>query len=191
MTDAGRGRYLSPAPDAPSPTLTAVVVPVPAAEGLVEEYRRHLDAAASWGVPAHVTVVYPFVEPSQVDERVVATLGAAIEPVGAFDCRFARTAWFGEDVLWLDPEPAQPFRDLTARVWRAFPQHPPYRGAYPDVVPHLTVAQRGPATLIALRAAERALEPGLPVAARIDQVLLIAGTDAPDSWRILHGVRLR
>lgn len=57
---------------------------------------------ASWGVPAHVSVLYPFVEPAQVDDDLIATLAAVLGAVSAFDCCFARTQWFGKDVLWLD-----------------------------------------------------------------------------------------
>lgn len=146
-------RYLSPAPDGPSPTQTAVIAPVPAADPLVRKHRDSLDVAACWGVPAHVTVLYPFVEPAQVDEGLITALAAAIEPVRAFELQFARTAWFGEEVLWLDPEPAQPFRDLTTAVWRAFPHQPPYAGAHDDAVPHLTIAERRRGTVTAMREA--------------------------------------
>jgi len=94
---------------------------VPAAEPVVAEHRRRLDPAAAWGVPAHVTVLYPFVDPSAVDEHVLALVAEAVIPVHAFECAFARSRWFGQDVLWLDPDPAQPFRDLTAAVSTAFP----------------------------------------------------------------------
>lgn len=182
--------YLSPDPDAPPPTQTAVIVPVPAAEPLIGQHRRHLDAAASWGVPAHVTVLYPFVEPAQVDDHLIATLAAVLGPMAALDCRFTRTQWFGQDVLWLDPEPAWWFRDLTAAVWDAFPHHAPYGGAHDEVVPHLTVAERRLGSLSAVQAAEQAVQPGLPLSTRIERVLLIAGTQAPSSWRLLHEFRL-
>jgi 2'-5' RNA ligase len=181
---------LSPLPGAPEPTQTAVIAAVPAVEQLVGRHRRHLDGAAAWGVPAHVTVLYPFVDPATVDEHLVAVLAAAVRSVAAFDCRFARTAWFGEDVVYLDPEPAQPFRELTAAVWTAFPEHPPYGGAYDDVVPHLTVGERRLADVAALQAAERDVRGGLPVATRIGEVLLIAGTTAPASWRVLRRLPL-
>jgi 2'-5' RNA ligase len=80
------------------------------ADSLVERHRQHLDAAATWGVPAHVTVLYPFVEPAQVNDDLVATLVRAARSVASFECRFERTRWFGDDVLWLDPNPAEPFR---------------------------------------------------------------------------------
>ena len=182
--------HLSPASDAPPPTQTAVIVPVPAAEPLVSRHRRHLDAAASWGVPAHVTVLYPFVEPAEVDDDLIATLAAALSAVSAFDCRFARTRWFGQDVLWLDPEPAGPFRALTTSVWDAFPDHAPYGGAHDEVVPHLSIAERRLGSLPAVQGADQAVNTGLPLSTSIDTVLLIAGTQAPNSWRLLHEFRL-
>ena len=146
-----------PALDAPAPTRTAVVAPVPAAEPLVAEHRQRLDAAAAWGVPAHVTVLYPFVEPAAVTEHLIAVLATALGSASAFTCSFRRTR-FGGDVLWLEPEPDQPFRQLTTAVWGAFPQHPPYGGAYDDVIPHLTVAERRLAYLPAVQAAEHAVQ---------------------------------
>jgi 2'-5' RNA ligase superfamily len=183
-------KQLSPASDAPPPTQTAVIVPVPDADSLVDEHRRHLDVTASWGVPAHVSVLYPFVEPAQVDGYLFATLAAVFGSVAAFDCRFSRTQWFGQDVLWLAPEPAQPFRDLTAAVWGAFPHHPPYGGAHDDVVPHLSIAERRLGSLCAVQRAEQAVQTGLPLSTNIERVLLIAGTQAPNSWRVLHEFRL-
>ena len=182
--------FLCPSPDAPAPTQTAVIAPVPEADRLVGDYRQHLDASAEWGVPAHVTVLYPFLAPHEVDEQVIATLTAAVTSVPAFDCRFAQARWFGQDVLYLVPEPSQSFRELTAAVWRAFPQHPPYGGAHEDVVPHLTVAERRLADLPTLEAAERAVQPCLPLTARIGQALLVAGTQAPASWRVIQRLSL-
>lgn len=183
-------QYLRSATDAPTPTQTAVIVPVPAAEPLVGRHRDRLDAAAAMGVPAHVTVLYPFVEPADVTEELMATLAAAVRSVSAFECRLSGTRWFGDDVLWLDPEPAQPFRQLTAAVWAAFPEHPPYGGAHDDVVPHLTVAERRLADLPALRTAEHAVKRDLPLVTTVARATLIAGTDAPSSWRVLRELPL-
>jgi 2'-5' RNA ligase len=179
-------RYLNPAQDAPAPTETAVIAAVPKAEPVVSEHRQQLDVAAGWGVPAHVTVLYPFVAPEALSDTLITTLAAVVRSVRAFDVCFGRTRWFGQDVLWLDPEPAQPFRELTAAVWRAFPQHPPYGGAYADVIPHLTIAERRLADLPTLLAVERVVQSGLPLTTRIEKVLLIAGTEAPNSWRLVN-----
>jgi len=182
--------FLRPSPDAPAPTQTAVIALVPEAESLVGNYRQRLDASAVWGVPAHVTVLLPFIAPHEVDEQVLATLTAAVVSVPAFDCRFTQARWFGHDVLYLAPEPSQSFGELTAAVWRAFPQYPPYGGAYEDVVPHLTVADRRLADRPTLQAAESAVQAGLPVTARIGQAVLVAGTQAPASWRVIQRLSL-
>lgn len=170
----------------PSPTATAIIVPVPAAEPVLVKHRRDVDPAAAQAVPAHVTVRYPFVQPDQVDDRVVAALTAAFSNTCAFECSFARTTWFGDDVLWLDPEPAEPFGSLTDAVWRAFREHPPYGGAHEVVVPHLTIGGIRASGAHAVRAAERAVRPWLPVTARIDRAWLVAGTQAPASCQILQ-----
>ena len=179
--------YLVPAPDAPAPTQTALIVAVPAAQDVVGEHREHLDVAASWGVPAHVTVLYPFIEPARAAApEVLATIGAAVGTVGAFACSFRRTAWFDDDVLYLEPDPSQPFRDLTSAVWSAFPDHAPYGGAHATVVPHLTIGERTLGDRPALEEAERRIGPRLPVHAHVDRVLLVTGARAPLSWRALR-----
>jgi hypothetical protein len=67
-------------------------------------------------------------------------------------------------------------------VWKRFPQHPPYGGIFDDVVPHATVGESRRGSLAELRAAEVATRAHLPIRTRIERVLLIAGTHAPDSW---------
>ena len=129
---------------------STILVPVPEAEPVVGQLRARLDRAASRGIPAHVTVLYPFVPPGQITSAVLAKAAAAVASVPGFDCRFAATGWFGDQVVWLAPEPASPFRALTAAVHAAFPQCPPFGGAFAEVIPHLTVGDRpdgGPGVL--------------------------------------------
>jgi hypothetical protein len=182
--------FLIPARDAPHPTRTAVIAPVPAVADLVEEHRLKLDASAGWGVPAHVTVLYPFVDPAAVVPDLLTRLAAATRLVSAFDCRFEQTRWFGEEVLWLQPEPPEPFRRLTTVIWQAFPDFPPYAGRYAEVIPHLTIADGSRGGLAARQAVEQAVRTGLPRPATIDRLLLIAGTQAVNSWRQLSEVLL-
>jgi 2'-5' RNA ligase len=87
------------------PTESAVIVAVPEAGDVVGPHRAELDRAASWGVPAHVTVLYPFVPPAKIDDRVIRALADALQSVTAFGITFARVAWFGDEVVWLAPEP--------------------------------------------------------------------------------------
>lgn len=167
----------------PEATHSAVIVPVPAAEPLVGRYRQRLDPAAAWGVGAHVTVLFPFAPPVELDEELVGRLAGAVADVPRFGCAFRRCAWFGDAVLWLAPEPDAGFRRLVERVTAAFPDHPPYGGEFAEVVPHLTVGHVEAGSADALRSAEAELAPLLPIETQVDHVALIAGAEAPDSWR--------
>lgn len=167
----------------PAATVSAVLVQVPEAERVVSRHRARLDAAAALGVPAHVTVLYPFVPPSAITPATLELLARAVASVGAFGCQFLATGWFGPDVLWLAPDPGEPFRALTRAVAAAFPGYPPYGGAHADAVPHLTVGERPAGGVADLRAAEAEVLPALPVSAQVSRVWLMTGADAPGSWR--------
>jgi len=180
-------------PDAQSLASTessAVLVAVPEAEQLVAAHRQRLDPAATWGVPAHVTLLFPFVPPAEIDDGVLTLLADAVQSVAAFDCVFAGTEWFGDEVLWLAPEPDAPFRRLTAAIWAAFPDHPPYAGELPDPTPHLTIGGPTRNAAAEMLAAETDVRAGLPVRTRVDRALLMSGTREPDSWRALHELPL-
>jgi hypothetical protein len=168
------------APPAPE---SAVLVPVPEAERAVGRHRARLDHAAALGVPAHVTVLYPFVPPSAITAATVEALAAAVGAVRAFGCRFPATAWFGQEVMWLAPQPDEPFRSLTRAVQAAFPGYLPYRGAHDDAVPHLTVGARPAGSVADLLAAEAEVAGALPVSARVWHVWLMTGTAVAGSWR--------
>jgi 2'-5' RNA ligase len=171
-----------------TPTQTALIVPVPEAEPVVGPLRESLDPSAAWGVPAHVTVLYPFLAPDAIDDEVLAALTATIGATARFDLAFARVDWFGELVLWLAPEPDQPLRELTNAVWQRFPQAPPYGGAHADVIPHLTVGDHAPPE--ALRAAAQTVSAQLPVSTTVEVVRLIAGTPGEYPWRAIQDFAL-
>jgi hypothetical protein len=73
--------------------------------------------------------------------------------------------------VWLAPDPDAPFRVLTQAVADAFPAYPPYGGQFPDPVPHLTIADRGPPE--AMHAAEQQLQRALPIRSIAGSVTLL------------------
>lgn len=118
---------------------SALVVLAPEAEPIVKAYRDQHDPAAALGVPAHVTVLYPF-HPLALSPAVCARLAELFAACAPFDFALARLERF-PSVLYLAPEPAEPFRALTLRVAQAFPEFPPYGGRHEHIIPHLTIAQ--------------------------------------------------
>lgn len=166
------------------PTQTALIVPIPQAEQAVSRWRAVLDRAASWGVPAHVTVLYPFLAPEELDDGAQSTIGDVVASIPPFTADFTSVRWFGDTVVWLAPTPDDPFRALTTAVWRRFPQAPPYEGVHTDVVPHLTIGHDAPKQ--ALIEAADAVAGFLPIRATVDTVRLIAGTPEPNGWHTIR-----
>jgi 2'-5' RNA ligase len=152
---------------------SALLLPVPAAEAAVGAQRARLDSSALDGVPAHVTVLYPFLPPAEIAPDVLAELSRLFAGTPRFSFTLDQVRWFGESVVWLGPADESPFRALTALATAAYPSCLPYRGAHEDVVPHLTIGDRGgPAEL---RAAADEVRPLLPIAAEATEVVLMAG----------------
>nr|WP_279591176.1 2'-5' RNA ligase family protein [Modestobacter marinus] len=150
---------------------------------MVDVHRQQFDVSASWGVPAHLAVIYPFVTPRQVDDALLDGLTELLASVPAFDCTFTNTAWFGEEMLYLAPDPEEPFRRLTRVVAEAYPDHPPYRGAHGEPKPHLSIGQRRQGDLAGLQHAQEVLCAAMPLRTHIDTAALYAGTRAAGSWQ--------
>jgi 2'-5' RNA ligase len=125
---------------------TALIVPVPEAAPYYDRGN---------GVPAHITILFPFVRSETVDEDAVARFLLGFP---AFEFVLDRVERFAETgITWLHPEPSEPFAELTAAVWRRWPDHPPYEGAYDEVIPHLTITTGAAPVPIGARAREVAL----------------------------------
>ena len=118
---------------------SAVVVPVPGAEPVVSRWRERFDSSAAQGMPAHITVLYPFLPEARLTREAIAQLRRLCAAVPALDVTFRGTARF-PGVAYLEPESADGFQALTAAIAERWPEAPPYGGAFDDVVPHLTVA---------------------------------------------------
>ncbi len=160
---------------------SALLIPVPAVEPVVGEWRSLYDPSAACGVPAHITLLVPFVRPTEIDVALLEELRAHFAAVKPFAYRFPTFARF-PGVVYLAPEPARPFRTMIADLHARFPDHPPYGGIHDDVVPHLTVAdRRDRLDIVLMQRIERALGPRLPLAARATEVWLMA--ERRKRWR--------
>ena len=152
-----------------------VRIPVPRA---VARIRRAFDQGAH-DVPPHVTILYPFLAPADLDapvRRDLAAIAAAHEP---FEVRFTEVGRF-PGLLYLAPEPAEPFVALTEACAAWFPDFPPYGGAHDEVVPHLTVIEGDHA---ADPAVVPRLEAALPFGVRVRSIEVITPSDS-GPWRL-------
>lgn len=170
-------------------TLSALIVTIPEAEEAVARHRVQFDDAAAFGIPAHVTVLFPFMPPSAVDNEVMDILTAAVGSVQSFHVSFETTGWFGRNVLWLAPQPAACFGALIEAVAAAFPDYPPFEGRHDVVIPHLTVGH-DVAPGSRLEEAEAQVKERLPIHADVTEVSLWCGTDVPGGWHRTMGFPL-
>lgn len=160
---------------------TAIVVVVPEAEVLLERYRRQRPDNDDPAIPAHVTVLFPF-RPS-IDADDVARIGAIASAVPSFDVTFGRPASFPVGLVYLAPDPVEPFLELTAALADAFPDTPPYGGLFDEIVPHLTVAaELDPTEVLAL---QEELAADAPIVARVGHLALLRHDD-DEGWRAEH-----
>ena len=159
---------------------SGLIVEVPEAEPAVARLREHLDASALLGIPAHITVLFPFMPPGSIDPAVLTELARLFAAVSRFGFRLDRTDWFGDEVLWLGPDDPGPFRALTEAVHRAYPAYPPFEGQFSDVIPHLTVGHGHPVT--DLRAAQESVRAHLPIDGFATGVTLVTQACAGGRW---------
>jgi hypothetical protein len=129
-------------------------------------------------MPAHVTLLYPFVDASMLVAGHVRALRSILGAFPPFDFMLLRFEELRESdttppLLYLPPEPSKPFSDMTQALVRAFPAHPPYGGQFANVTPHLTVTWHGEAPI---RDVRDDVAPALPISAR-----------AAEAWLMRHG----
>ncbi|MFG3039171.1 2'-5' RNA ligase family protein [Streptomyces sp. NPDC048330] len=158
---------------------TALIVRTPEAEPFVRKWRERFDLSAQAGVPAHVTVLFPFLAESRIDALVYTALADVLGRHRAFDLRFRRCGRF-PGVLHLVPEPDVQLRQLTEAIADRWPEAPPYGGRFAEIVPHLTIAQGQESAV--LDQVENDLADGLPFTSRVSSVELIVhdGTE----WQV-------
>ncbi|MBO9652273.1 MAG: GNAT family N-acetyltransferase [Variovorax sp.] len=168
--------------------ISAFVVKVPAAELLVGPLRERFDATSKLGVPAHITVLVPFMDPGDITTDVLEKAQRALEQTAAFSFELGSVGRFPE-TAYLVPEPPAPFVAMTRAIAEAFPGFPPYAGEHHGVVPHLTVAHGNAAE--ADEAAETLrlrLDQGAAVKANCSSVTLIENSTG--RWKDLHEFHL-
>lgn len=159
---------------------TALIVEVPAVEPLVGRHRLELDANAKLGIPAHVTILAPFMPSSTIGTEEQARLERVFASAEPFNFRLDRVGWFGTSVLWLGPQDPTPFSNLTSAVFAEFPDFPPFEGQFDEVVPHLTVGFDCPADV--MRRAEQQITPNLPVLGQAAAVTLMGELSPKGRW---------
>ena len=163
---------------------SGLVVLVPAAEKLVEPFRTRYDPSAAAGMPAHVTLLYPFKPPGEIGEVDIEMLDRCLASFRRFDFALTTIRRFSNGALYLAPEPDEPFRQITLAIWGCYPETPPYGGRFSTIVPHLTIVEPGEGCEIERIAAEFAAagDRTLPIRATASEIALM--DTLTGSWQV-------
>jgi len=152
---------------------SALIIPVNLPARLERERRRHVPIAAL-GVPAHVTLLFPFISSGDLTDHDRRRIAEILGERPAFEYRLGRVrAW--PTALYLEVRPATPFVRLVQALVSAYPAWVPYGGAF-RYVPHVTIAE------LASAEAPRIADPRRPLHRRADRATLIARDEA-GQWR--------
>ncbi len=158
------------------------MIPVPDTGPVIEGWRRRLDPEPHPLAPAHITLLYPFLDPDLITDGVIEALARLLGSTGKFDYTLDHLDWFDDRVLYVAPEPEERFIALTEMLVQKWPRCLPYGGTFTRIVPHLTVGKTPCETPLEEAAAEIASE--LPIHTRAEEVWLMTA-ELPAGWSVI------
>lgn len=164
---------------------SAVIIPAHLPAGL-EALRQRGVGDAAGGLPAHLTMLYPFLERDELDPAVERAIAAVARRHSPIPYRMTGPhRW--PDAIYAGIDPGRPFVRLQADLAAAFPAWPIY-GEPPGFafVPHITVAEGAAADDPRMMAdvAWTAL-PSDAIGSRIDVI-----STAGDRWEVVWSLPL-
>lgn len=156
-------------------TVQAVALPI------MQQYDAHMVIR----LPAHITLLVPFVPYEQIEEST-QTLQRVCASIKPFDVTLSGYGHFPK-VTFMQPADPQPIKALFRKVFDAFPLYPPYGGAFGNNLhPHMTVAEFASEDE---RQTTR-LPDYAPLTFQVDRIHLIYGTEEPLPWLTYSAILL-
>ncbi len=160
---------------------SAIIAPIPEAEFLVQELRNQFDPSAVHGVPAHVTVLFPFKHPDAITGEVLKSLRTVFSSVQQFDFQLSNIDEF-PGVVFLKPTKKEEFVSITEKVREVFPENPPYEGRFSKINPHLTIGHELGDRFEECRRQAEDIRAKLPFNARVGEIYLMTSLDG--EWTV-------
>ena len=88
------------------------MIPVPEAEHVLHRWRSKYTPSGREGLGAHITLLFPFAEPEELPGEL-ERMRAHFAQAAPFRFSLTEARRFEDGVLYLAPEPAEPFRRLA------------------------------------------------------------------------------
>jgi 2'-5' RNA ligase superfamily len=105
---------------------------------VIGTWRREYTTDGAAGMPAHVTLLYPFAPAGEAESVELGPVFARMEPFGY---TLVEVREFDDGVVYLTPDPSAPFVELSRALVQRFLAYRPYRGELEidELIPHVTV----------------------------------------------------
>ena len=120
---------------------TAIVIFAPhEVQGIATPIMRQYALESLIRVPAHITLMFPFVSYERLDEasQIIKSICTSVTP---FEITLSGYDQF-PGVIFMQPANPEPIKAVFRQIYDAFPLYPPYGGAFGnDLYPHLTVGE--------------------------------------------------
>jgi 2'-5' RNA ligase len=152
---------------------SAIIIPIPEAEPAVGPLRLQYDIGASLGIPAHITLLYPFYSTGTVAGEI-NTLKDVCASIEAFPFSLTEVRRFPH-TAYLHPDKSEIFAQIIRTLMTIWPDCKPYNGAFSDIIPHLTIADRVDVETLAV--VEESLRHQLPIECVATEVWLLTSDD--------------
>lgn len=118
---------------------STLLIPVLNAEPIVGKWRKQYHSSALRGIPTHITLLFPFLNPQLITESVINDLSSQFKKIRAFQFSLIKIGTF-PNVIYLEPFPCEPFIELTKNLVAEYSDLQPYDGIYKSINPHVTLA---------------------------------------------------
>lgn len=162
---------------------STLLIPVLSAEPLIKNLRSKYDSNSHHGVPPHITILYPFKNPDEINAQDLTQLKKIFSERSVFSFVLNRINTFPEVVVYLEPSEREKFINLTEEIIQAFPKYRPYEGKFGKINPHLTLGRElGERFSEALDDIRKEIEMKLPIPARAQEAWLMQSTN--DIWSL-------
>lgn len=121
------------------PAESALAIALPELVHIVGAYRsRYTQDGGS--APPHITLMHPFLVPSEITPSVLQRIAGVVCSIQAFECSVTSIATFPKGLIYLTPEPCELLIEMISRLSAAFPDAPTYWKTFGAIVPHITIA---------------------------------------------------
>ncbi len=165
------------------PRETSIDILVTELENLISPWRQATVSAASKSVPPHISLLYPW-RSAPVDKADINALREVVRDHRSLQLKFTGIDNFPNGTIYLGIEKTPELTLLIRKIFKAFPDTPPYGGEFPDPMPHLTIAKSSDAELEELmQEISAVLSPKLPIEIALHEIVVME-EDETGNWKI-------